>query len=91
VNKIKSMVEHAVNVLNTSSSLISNQDNYSNLLNTENIPISNEQTLENVETELENATTRSQVVSVSKIVLIFTLNILLIFTLHVNCSLVLIG
>ncbi|KAF0746022.1 Integrase catalytic domain-containing protein, partial [Aphis craccivora] len=63
LNKIKSMVEHAVNVLNTSSSLISNQDNYSNLLNTENIPISNEQTLENVETELENATTRSQVVN----------------------------
>lgn len=73
VNEIKSMVEHAVNVLNASGSL-TNQDNHSssNLLNTESVPISNEQTLENVETELENATTRSQVVSVSKIGLIFT-------------------
>jgi len=85
VNEIKSMMEHTVNVLNTSGSL-SNQDNHnsSNLLNTENVPISNEQTLENVETELENATTRSQVVSVSKIILLFTLNILLFFTLPIN-------
>lgn len=66
VNEIKSMVEHTVNVLTTSGSLNNHQDNRSNsnLLNTENVPISNEQTLENVETELENFTTRSQVVSV---------------------------
>uniref|UniRef100_A0A2S2NDM6 DUF4806 domain-containing protein n=1 Tax=Schizaphis graminum TaxID=13262 RepID=A0A2S2NDM6_SCHGA len=58
------MMEHTVNVLNTSGSL-SNQDNHnsSNFLNTENVPISNVQTLENVETELENATTRAQVVN----------------------------
>ncbi|XP_022160369.1 uncharacterized protein LOC111026575 [Myzus persicae] len=65
VNEIKSMVEHTVNVLTTSGSLNNHQDNRSNsnLLNTENVPISNEQTLENVETELENSTTRSQVVN----------------------------
>lgn len=67
VNEIKSMVEHAVYVLNTSTSL-SNQNNHSssNLLNTENLPVNNEQTLENVETELKNATMRSQVINVSK-------------------------
>ncbi|XP_025209205.1 uncharacterized protein LOC112604393 [Melanaphis sacchari] len=63
VNEIKiTMVEHAVNVLNVSDSL-SNQDNHNctNLLNSENVPIRNEQILENVETQLENATIRFQV------------------------------
>lgn len=66
VNEIKSMVEHTVNVFTTSGSLNNHQDNRNNsiLLNTENVPITNEQALENVESELENSTTRSQVVSV---------------------------
>jgi len=77
VNEIKSMMEHVVNVLNTSGSL-NNQDSHSssNILNTEYVPIRNMQTLENFETELENNAVRSQVVSVvlaSKNILLFSI------------------
>lgn len=68
VSEIKSMTEYIANTLNSGGSLLQNQDSQSStFLDSENIPIRNEQTLVNVETELESASIRTQVVSLSEI------------------------
>lgn len=68
MSEIKSMTEYIANTLNSGGSLLQNQDSQSStFLDSENIPIRNEQTLLNVETELESVSIQTQVVSLFEI------------------------